>query len=203
MPVVDVKTLMTVEPLELQIGYRLVALQDRDRGGDLLERLAKMRQRLAVDLGLPVPSVKVSDSNEIGSREYCFKLRGSQLGTWEIVPGGSLALQKDEERLAAPGNLPFEFKSSINLVGSSGFWISDAMAEKAHEAGCQLLSPSSAIALHLENSIRGHAPELLTHECVSRILDDLKEKSPSLVEEFVPDLVKPRQLQKVLQDLLL
>lgn len=202
-PVVDVKTLMKVEALELQIGYRLVALQDRDRGGDLLERLAKMRQTLALDLGLPVPSVKVSDSNEIGSREYCFKLRGAQLGTWEIAPGGSLALQKDEERLAGAGNLPFEFKSSIDLVGGSGFWIADSMAEKAHEAGCQLLSPSAAIAVHLENCIRCHASELLTHECVSRILEVLKEKSPSLVEEFVPDLVKPRQLQKVLQDLLL
>lgn len=202
-PVVDVKKLMKVETLELQIGYRLVALQDIERGGDLLDRLAKMRQRLALDLGLPVPSVKVADSNEIGSREYCFKLRGSRLGAWEIVPGGSLALQKDEERLASSGNLPFEFKSSIDLVDGAGFWISDGMTEKAHEAGCQLISPARAIVLHLEDCIRGYASELLTHERVSQILEDLKEKSPSLVEEFVPDLVKARQLQKVLQDLLL
>ena len=202
-PVVDVKTLMKVETLELQIGYRLVVLQDPERGGDLLKRLAAMRQRLALDLGLPVPSVKVADSNEIGSREYCFKLRGSRLGAWEIVPGGSFALQKEEDRLASSGNIPFEFKSSVDLVEGSGFWISDAMAEKAHEAGCQLISPSAAIALHLEDCIRGYASELLTHECVSRILEDLKEKSPSLVEEFVPGLVKVKQLQRVLQDLLL
>ena len=58
-PVVDVKTLMKVETLELLIGFHLVSLQDRDRGGDLLERLASMRQKLALELGLHVPSEKV------------------------------------------------------------------------------------------------------------------------------------------------
>ena len=202
-PVVDVKTLMKVEALELQIGYRLVGLQDTGRGGDLLERLAAMRRKLALDLGLHVPSVKVSDSNEIGSREYCFKLRGNRLGSWRVIPNGILALQKDEERLAGAGNLPFEFESSIDLAEGSGFWISDAMTESAHEAGCQLMSPAEAIALHLEDCIREHASELLSYERVSWILEDLKEKSPALVDEFVPHLVKVGQLQKVLQDLLL
>ncbi|MFP6633045.1 MAG: flagellar biosynthesis protein FlhA [Planctomycetota bacterium] len=202
-PVVDVKTLMKVETLELLIGFHLVSLQDRDRGGDLLEHLASMRQKLALELGLHVPSVKVSDSKEIGSREYCFRLRGTRLGTWRIIPGGSLALQKDEERPAVSGELPFDFESSIDLADGSGFWIPDSMEEQAHEAGCQLVSPSTAIALHLEDCITAHAAELLTYERVSQILADLKEKSPSLVDEFVPQTVKIGQLQKVLQDLLL
>ncbi len=65
------------------------------------------------------------------------------------------------------------------------------------------MSPSTAIALHLEDCITAHAAELLTYERVSQILADLKEKSPSLVDEFVPQTVKIGQLQKVLQDLLL
>jgi flagellar biosynthesis protein FlhA len=199
-PVVDVKTLMKVETLELLIGFHLVSLQDRDRGGDLLEHLASMRQKLALELGLHVPSVKVSDSKEIGSREYCFRLRGTRLGTWRIIPGGSLALQKDDERPAVSGELPFDFESSIDLADGSGFWIPDSMEEQAHEAGCQLVSPSTAIALHLEDCITAHAAELLTYERVSQILADLKEKSPSLVDEFVPQTVKIGQLQKVLQD---
>ena len=202
-PVVDVKTLLKVETLELQIGYRLVGLQDQERDGDLLERLAAMRRKLALNLGLHVPSVKVSDSNEIGSREYCFKLRGNRLGAWKIVPNGSLALRKDEERLPGSGDLPFEFESSIDLAEGSGFWISDDMTVAAHDAGCQLVSPAEAIALHLEDCIREYAAELLSHERVSRILEDLREKSPALVDEFVPHQVKVGQLLKVLKDLLL
>ena len=202
-PVVDVKTLLKVETLELQIGYRLVGLQDHARDGDLLECLAAMRRKLALNLGLHVPSVKVSDSNEIGSREYCFKLRGNRLGAWKIVPNGSLALQKDEERLTGSGDLPFEFESSIDLEEGSGFWISDDMTVAAHDAGCQLISPAEAIAFHLEDCIREHAAELLSHERVSRILEDLREKSPALVDEFVPHQVKVGQLLKVLKDLLL
>ncbi len=147
-----------------------------------------------------VPSVKVSDSEELGSREYCFRLRETRLGTWRIIPGGSLALQKDEQRPAVSGVLPFDFESSIDLADGSGFWIPDSMEEQAHEAGCQLVSPSTAIALHLEDCITAHAAELPTSGRVSQLLEELMEKTPSLNVEFAPQTAQNGQYPTALRD---
>ena len=56
--------LLHVDPLELEIGFRLIGLADPTRGGDLLERLRTVRQRVARELGLIVPQVRIHD--EIG-----------------------------------------------------------------------------------------------------------------------------------------
>ena len=50
--------------------------------------------------------------------------------------------------------------------------------------------------------IKQHADELLTRQETNRLLDNLKERSPKLVEELIPEVVKPGELQRVLQNLL-
>ena len=56
--------LLFVDPLELEIGFRLIGLADPTRSGDLLGRLKTVRQRVAREMGLIVPQVRIHD--EIG-----------------------------------------------------------------------------------------------------------------------------------------
>ncbi len=56
--------LLHVDPLELEIGFRLISLADPTRSGDLLGRLKTVRQRVAREMGLIVPQVRIHD--EIG-----------------------------------------------------------------------------------------------------------------------------------------
>ena len=53
--------LLHVDPLELEIGFRLIGLADPIRGGDLLDRLKTVRQRVAREMGLIVPQVRIHD----------------------------------------------------------------------------------------------------------------------------------------------
>src|SRR5439155_26750564 len=50
--------------------------------------------------------------------------------------------------------------------------------------------------------IREHAHELLTRQSVRNLLDNLKSRAAAIVEEVVPKVVKPGDVQKVLQNLL-
>ena len=72
--------LLHVDPLELEIGYRLIALADPTRGGDLLDRLRTIRHRVARDLGLIVPQVRIRDEIALGPHEYRLKIRGTAVG---------------------------------------------------------------------------------------------------------------------------
>src|SRR5206468_3133505 len=49
--------LLTVDPLEVELGYGLVSLADPKQGGDLLERITAVRRQVASDFGFLVPPI--------------------------------------------------------------------------------------------------------------------------------------------------
>jgi flagellar biosynthesis protein FlhA len=55
---------------------------------------------------------------------------------------------------------------------------------------------------HLAETVRRHAADLLTRDDVVELLKVLRQTRPAVVAEVVPGLVKPGELQKVLQSLL-
>jgi len=201
-PSVDARSLLRVETLEIEIGYRLVSLLDEERDGDLLEQLATIRKKLAIDLGLIVPTVKVSDSRSVRSTEYSIKIRGSRLGSWKAVRNGYLAIVSADEAFVSDAEPPFPFHSRVEFETGTGLWVDDDAVVEAREFGAEILSPTRAIAAHLEHVCREHAQELLSREEVSRMLGDLAQQSPALVSDLVPESVKVGDLQRVLQDLL-
>src|SRR6185503_3233350 len=81
-------------------------------------------------------------------------------------------------------------------------WIPETEKAKAEALGYTVVDVSSAIATHLTEVIRQHAADFLTREEVSALLNSLKEKSPALVSEVVPEVLKTGEVQKILQNLL-
>ena len=195
-PTRDVRSLLAVEPLAIEVGYRLLPLVDEARGGDLLRRIATVRERIAAELGFVVPAVQVRDSRRIAPSEYSFKLRGDSLGQWNVDPCGFLAVPR---RL---GPAPLEGRPGPELEGASTFWVADVADMDAVETSYVFLQPSRAVARHLEAVVRSHAAELLSREEVSRMLTELRDRAPSLVDDVVPEALRVSDLHQVLQELL-
>ncbi len=208
-PAVDARALLRVECLELEIGYRLVSLVSEHGGGDLLVQLAEVRRRLALELGLVVPSIRVADSRALQAREYSLKLRGNRLGVWRSAPGGFLALapacadpksaavryvRVDDERTAK--------RAEVNVGGRCGRWIAEDEADGALAVGLELLRPGAGIAAHLDALLRTHAAEILSREEASRMVADLRDRAPGLVDDIVPSSVTLSDLHRTLQELL-
>ncbi|MFM7317348.1 MAG: FHIPEP family type III secretion protein, partial [bacterium] len=78
---------LRVDAMELSIGYRLIALADASRGGDLLERLQRVRQRVARELGMIAPQVAIRDDITLGAQEYRISIRGVTIATGATYPG--------------------------------------------------------------------------------------------------------------------
>ena len=58
------------------------------------------------------------------------------------------------------------------------------------------------MATHFTELVREHAADLVSREEVCRLIEQLKNTSPKLVEETVPTVVKPAEVQRVLHNLL-
>ena len=192
-----VEELLTVDTLELEIGYAVVGLVDASRGGDLLERIAGIRRHLAVELGLVMPSVRIRDNMQLDANEYRVKVRGAVIASGKVYPDLLMAMDSG----LAHGKLE-GIPTKEPAFGLDAMWIARGLRERAESANWTVVDSASVLATHLSELVRAHADELLTREEVANLLAQLKQKSPKLVDELVPSVVKPSDLQKILQALL-
>jgi flagellar biosynthesis protein FlhA len=189
--------LLHVDPLELEIGFRLIGLADPSRGGDLLARLKAVRQRVARELGLIVPHVRIHDSIGLPPNEYRLKIRGTQVGQGIAYAGRLLAVPP-----AGLVTRPDGRDGVDPLTGQPAVWIHADGREVAELAGCRVLDAATVVAGHFGEIVADHADELLTREQVERLLERVRSTAPTLVSEVVPGLLRAGELQRVLQNLL-
>ena len=147
-----VEDYLTVDPMELELGVGLIRFADARRGGDLLERIQRMRQNLAADMGIILPKVRVRDNMRLEPAQYRVKIADL------VVAQGTI------DRTAT--------------------------------------EPGSAIIAHLNETVGQHADELLTRDAVKHLIDELRQTSPTTVDELIPGMMKLGEVQQVLQLLL-
>jgi flagellar biosynthesis protein FlhA len=82
------------------------------------------------------------------------------------------------------------------------YWITEPQRSQAELLNYTVVEATSVLATHLTEVIKSHAYELLTRQEVKNLVDNLKARVPALVEEVIPTLVKPGEVQKVMQNLL-
>ena len=192
-----VETLLRVDTLELELGYGLVSLVDASQGGDLLDRIGAIRRQLAVEIGLVMPPVRIRDNMQLDPNEYRIKIRSNPVTIGTLRPGRLLAMDPG----LASG--PVEGEATKEpAFGLDAWWIDPGLQSRAETMNYTVVDPTSVLATHLTEIVKRHAHELLTRQEVSNLLEQLKERSPKLVEETVPTVVKLGDLQQVLQNLL-
>jgi flagellar biosynthesis protein FlhA len=189
--------LLHVNPLELEVGFRLIGLADPTRGGDLLDRLKMVRQRVARELGLIVPQVRIHDEIGLPPNEYRVKIRGTVVGQGVAYAGRLLAVPP-----AGLVTRPDGRDGVDPLTGEPAVWIHADGREVAELAGCRVHESSAVVANHFGEIVTIHADELLTREQIERLLDRVRSTAPTLAGEVVPGLLRAGELQRVLQNLL-
>ncbi|MDQ7800666.1 MAG: flagellar biosynthesis protein FlhA [Armatimonadota bacterium] len=186
-----------VDPISLEIGYGLVALVEPTQGGDLLNRIVALRKQLATSLGLVVPPVRVRDDPGLGAREYCIRIRGVEVARGEVVPSGLLAVRASPEAPELPG-----MRTTDPAFGTPAVWISQAERAVAEASGYTVVEPPVVVATHLHEVVRRYGWRLLSRQDVQEMLDRLRERQKTLVDELVPNVLSVGDVQRVLQLLL-
>lgn len=195
----SVLELLTVEMIEIEVGYRLVPLLNIEQGGDLLERIAQIRRQTALDLGIVLPSIRVRDNLQLSPNTYQIKLKGVAIESGEVYPDRSLAMNSS-------GNTEDSKLSGINAIepafGLPALWIEEKDKDYAETYGYTVVSPSAVISTHLTEIIKKNATEILSRADVQQLIENLKKE---VTEDYVSDLMKDlnaSDVQQVMQNLL-
>lgn len=186
-----------VDPIGLEVGYRLIPLVDKAQGGQLMARIKGVRKKLSQDLGFLVPPVHIRDNLDLGPNQYRLSLLGVSLGDFELYPDRQLAIN--------PGKVFGELEGIATQDPAfklDAIWIQESLKEKAQSYGYTVVDASTVVATHISRVIQTHAHEILGHEEVQHLLEKLSTSAPKLVEDLVPEKLPMATVVKVLQSLL-
>ena len=193
----EVESLLYVDPLEVEIGYGLIKMVDATQGGDLLERVTMIRRQMAIDLGMVVPSIRIRDNMQLEPNEYLVKIKGTQVAKGVAMADHYLAMDSG----VATGRID-GVPTTEPAFGLPALWINATEKQRAEAFGFTVVDASSVVSTHLTEIVKSHAHDLLTREEVNNLIENLKKTAPHLVEEVIGPILKPGEIQKVLQGLL-
>ena len=193
----NVMSLISVEPMEVEIGYGLIPLADESTGGDLLQRIASVRRQCAIEMGVVVQPIRIRDNLQLKTNEYVIKIRGTVIASSELMANMLLCMDPSGDNSQIAGIRTIEPTFNLPAV-----WINKDQREEAEIKGLTVVDPTTVMVTHLTETIKAHSYELLGRQEVQLIVDNTREKYSTVVEELIPDLMTIGELQKVLQNLL-
>lgn len=193
----NVYDLIQVEPIEMEFGYSLIPLVDEDSGGKMINRIVIFRRQYAQEMGFVIPSIRLRDSSSLNTNQYVIKIRGEEVAKGEILVDYYLALE--------PPNPEKEIEGIDTIEPAYGIpskWITVDKKEMAEIYGYTVIDPLSVMLTHLSETIKQHSYELLNRQEVVKLVDNMKKKSPELIEELIPTTISYGNFQKILTNLL-
>jgi flagellar biosynthesis protein FlhA len=188
---------LEVDPMRLELGAKLIALADPNRGGDLMKRISTVRATLASEMGILLPMVRIKDRMSLPEYSYELSLNGNRIATGMVRTDRLLAIDTG----LTLGTIEGE-ETTDPAFGKRAFWIDPSKRQHAEIYGYQVAECGAVVATHVQETARRHAEELLTREVTKQLVDQLKKTTPTVVEELIPGLMKLSEVQQVLQNLL-
>ncbi len=188
---------LAIDPMEIEIGVGLIRLADPSRGGDLLPRITGVRQAVASDIGIVLPKVRIRDNMRLGESQYRIKIANNPVAEGMVYPDRFLAMDSGMTTGVIPGE-----ETRDPAFQQPAVWIEQGMRDRAEMLGYTPVDPAAVMATHLQEVVRKNADELLTRDATKHLIDELRQVSPAVIDELIPNLMRLGEVQQILQLLL-
>ncbi len=186
-----------VEPLCLELPYRLIPLVDKGDESDLIKRIRAIRRKFVSEVGFLTPSVHIRDNLQLPAETYRVLLFGAEIGRGQCLPDKLLAIEPSDNVKPLPG-----VKVKDPTYGMPAVWIDRGQRDDAMALGYTVVEPAVVLTTHLDQLIRSHSQDLLGRQETQDLIEHYRSSYPKLIEDVVPKVVTVATLQKILQLLL-
>ena len=189
-----------IHPMTLEVGFTLVPLVDPNQDGDLVDRISQIRKQILEELGFMIPPISIQDNINLNNNDYRILVRGLERARGTIFPQSHLAINPGD---SSDMNVQLEGVKTVDpAFGFDAVWISQNQISTAENAGFTVVDASSVVTTHVTKIVKDYAGELLSRQDISNMLDNLKEKNSTVIEELIPNLLSIGAVHRVLQILL-
>ncbi len=194
---IDIGVVELIQPLEVQVGYRLVGLVSQERDGGLLRRLRAVRRQVSREFGFLVPVVHVRDNPDLQPSGYRILVHGVEKAAGEVHADKLLAMPAGDKTEEITG-----ISARDPVFGRPAKWIMPTMAEQARAAGYTVFDAAVVVATHFERICEDNIESLFGRSELDALLAYFGKQVPKLVEELTPKLLPLTTVHSVLCGLL-
>jgi flagellar biosynthesis protein FlhA len=180
----------------VEVGARLIPLVNPKRSRGIAERITSLRRDFARTSGVWIPPLRIRDNLELEVEEYRIVIAGREAARKSLRVDQLLAIAPENPTIPVPGEDTQD--PAFNMPAK---WIAPDAQRQAEFAGYTVVDPASVLITHLGEILKRHASELLSREDVRKMLEKVKEHSPTIIEELKPDVVRMSVLHQVLVQL--
>ncbi len=188
-----------VDVLSLQVGAGLLVIADPDQEGQLLAKIAALRQRVTDELGYILPNIRIMDSSALEANEYMISIRGNTVATGYVYPGKYMVIADQWD--AVRKNVPDDAIIAVDpTYQTQAYWINgdDAQANKNVTA----VDATDVLVTHLQECVRKHVDEVMTKTDVLKLMELVRSQDPTLVNDLVPAIISTSDLRKIFVNLI-
>ncbi|MBX2796560.1 MAG: flagellar biosynthesis protein FlhA [Myxococcales bacterium] len=189
--------LLPLEPLTIEVAVDLVYLVDERQGGELLQRIQKVRSQFARESGLVIPPIHLRDNLELENGDYAVMLRGERIGEGRVQPRAHLALNPGTARGDVDG-VPV----TDPVFGMPAFWILDRTVLDAQSKGYTVVDAPTVLTTHLVELMTTFGHELYDGAQLDAALERVQTTHPKLVDDLIPDPLPRSSVLKIFRNLL-
>lgn len=182
--------------IEILLGSDL-ALALRDQRGAMLDRVSAIRKAHILEYGVPLPPVRIIEAEGIAFNDYEVRLLGTRFGRMTLHPDRLLAVAQRDPKLRIEG-----LEANDPMLGQPGFWILPDQVADARDRGFAVAEPAAVMMAHFADIVRAEAARLLTRPVFIEMLDELRQRQPSLVEDLIPTMLSVAETQSAMRHLL-
>jgi flagellar biosynthesis protein FlhA len=179
--------------ISLEVGARLIPMVNPPTGSGLVDRVSGLRRDLARQGGVWMPAVRIRDNIRLEPDAYRVLLGGREVARGTIRPGQWLAIDPGTARVALQGE-----QTKEPAFGLPARWVTDADRQRAEFGGFTVVDSLTVLITHLGEVVRRHAHELLGREDLKALVDKVRETSPAVVDELIPNVLTMGAVHRVL-----
>jgi flagellar biosynthesis protein FlhA len=188
-----------VDVLSLQVGAGLLIIADPDQEGQLLAKIAALRQRTTDELGYILPNIRIMDSSALESEEYLISIRGNTVATGMVYPGKYMVIADQWDSLNKP--VPEDAIVGVDpTYQTQAYWITEEEAKQ--NKGITAVDATDVIITHLQECVRKHVDDVMTKTDVLKLMELVRSQDPTLVNDLVPAIISTSDLRKIFVNLI-
>lgn len=178
-PAINWESIPLVEPIGLNLGYKLVTLIDSAKGSPLSQRIRGVRQVVSEQCGVLLPEIRIRENFRLKPAQYAIHINGIRTALAEVYAEKLMAIPGAELYGEIDGVLDTDPAYGMAIV-----WIDPEQKANALNLGYQVVDCASVVATHVNKVAREHLPELFNYDDITHLHARLAQQAPKLAEDL-------------------
>ena len=188
-----------VDVLSLQVGSGLLPIADPDQEGQLLAKIAALRQRVTDELGYIIPNIRIMDSSALDANEYLISIRGNKVATGFVYPGKLMVIADQWDATGKP-TPPDSIVNIDPTYQAQAYWVEPQSIDP--DDHLTAVDSVDVIVTHLQECVRKYVDEVMTKTDVLKLMELVKSQDPTLVNDLIPTIISTSDLRKIFVNLI-